>query len=260
MASSVLVKDVLHRVSVQLQDASPQFTRWSARELVEWLNDAQRAIAKYIPPSCARVDAIKLTPGTLQSVERLAPAEVIPGDGVTITADILGTAVQKVIRNQGAAGLTPGRVIRLVDEEILNDNAPDWHSATGTPVTQYTFDPRMPKHFMVSPGIPATGSWWALVSYLSDPIEVPVTGSYSWDGSDTTKISVSDKYTDDLVNYILARAWGKDAEYAGNAALAAAAAQQFVSSINAQAAAVTGVSPNLQSLPFNPAAAPTRSN
>jgi hypothetical protein len=105
------------------------------------------------------------------------------------------------------------------------------------------------------PGVPSGGTWWALVSYLSDPIEVSVAGSYAWDGSDTTKISVSDKFTDDLVNYVLARAYSKDAEYAGNAALASAAAQQFVSSINAQAAALTGVSPNLQALPFNPAAA-----
>lgn len=253
MASYTLVRDVLHRVSVQLQDTSPQFQRWTSRELVEWLNDAQRAIAKYIPPACARLDAVKLKPGTMQSIERIAASDLIPGDGSTVTGEILGTAVVKVYGNLGANGTTPGRAVRLVDEEALNGSDPMWQASAGTPVTQYLFDPRMPRHFQVVPGVP-TGGWWVRMAYLADPAEIPVAGSYAWDGSDTTKISVSDRFVDDLVNYVLARAWAKDAEYASNVAASAAAAQQFVASINAQAAAITGVSPNLQGLPFNSAA------
>ena len=254
MASSTLVRDALFRVSTQLNDLSPQFTRWTQRELISWLNDGQKAIAKYIPSSCARVDAVKLQPGTKQSIESIAQASIIPGDG-SAAAQVFGHYLQSIIRNMGSNGSTPGRAIRVVDREILDTNQPDWHSVSGTPVSQYCFDPRFPKVFYVYPGVPAATNWWVEMSFLANPVEVPqgsTATQYAWDGADSTKISVDDKYIDDLVEYILARAYLKDAEFAGNAAMANAHASVFTGSINAQATALTGVNPNLQSLPMNP--------
>lgn len=253
MASSTLVKDVLFRVSAQLHDISPQFTRWTKRELVSWLNDGQKAIAKYLPSSCSRVDAIKLRSGTKQSIESILAASIKPGDGST-AADVYGNAMQSVIRNMGADGLTPGRAVRLVDREILDANNPDWHLPPGTlaPVSQWVFDPRFPKVFYVYPGIPANQNWWLEVSYLANPVEISPDGEYASDGDSNTTISVDDKYVDDLVNYILARAYQKDAEFAGDSGQAAQHTALFTGSINAQAAALTGVNPNLRSLPNNP--------
>jgi hypothetical protein len=255
MSSSILVRDAIFRVSSQLHDISPQFTRWTQRELVAWLNDGQKAIAKYIPSACARTDAIKLATGTKQSIEALPAASVKPGDG-SVATDVYGHYLQAVIRNMGATGETAGRAIRLVDREVLDVNDPDWHSNSGTPINQYSFDPRTPKIFYVNPGVPASGAWWVEVSYLANPVEVPDTNDYGMNGTDTTKISIDDKYIDDLVNYVLARAYMKDAEFAGNTNLAAAHTQLFTGSINAQVAALTGVNPNLRALPFNPNASP----
>lgn len=251
MASSTLVKDVLYRVSSQLHDISPQFTRWTQRELVSWLNDGQKAIAKYMPSSCSRVDTIKLTAGTRQSIETLLAANLKTGDGTTPT-QVLGNYLQSVIRNMGADGLTPGNAVRIADREVLDVNTPNWHTTTASSVSQYVFDPRTPKAFYVSPGVPGGVNVWVEISYLASPVEISLAGSYGMDGVDTTKISVDDRYVDDLVNYILARAYMKDAEFANNANQAAAATQLFTSSINAQVAALTGVNPNLRSLPFNP--------
>ena len=251
MASSTLVKDVLYRVSAQLHDISPQFTRWTQRELVLWLNDGQKAIAKYMPSSCARVDAIKLQTGTKQSIEKILAANIIPGDGST-ASDVYGHYLQTVVRNMGSSGTTPGKSLRVIDREVLDSNNPDWHTESDTVVTQYIFDPRFPKVFYVSPGVKAGNNVWVEVSYLANPVEISGSGSYGMDGSDLTKVSVDDKYVDDLVNYILARAYMKDAEFAANGNLAQAHAGMFTSSINAQVAALTGVNPNLQSLPLNP--------
>lgn len=251
MASSILVKDVLYRVSAQLHDINPQFTRWTQRELVSWLNDGQKAIAKYMPSSCSRVDAVKLAPGTKQSIESIAANSIIPGDGSAASL-VMGHYLQSVVRNMGSNGSTPGRAIRVADREILDVNSPDWHSETSNTVSQFIFDPRTPKVFYVSPGVPAATSVWVEISYLANPVEISVSGSYGMDGNDTTKISVDDKYVDDLVNYILARAYMKDAEFATNSNQAAAHSQLFISSINAQVTALTGVNPNLRSLPFNP--------
>lgn len=249
MAANTLVKEVLYRVSDALHDLNPQFQRWTSRSLVVALNDGQIAIAKYIPTACSRVDAVKLVPGTKQSINSIASGSIIPGDGSTAAA-VNGNALLSVIRNMGTNGLTPGKAIRLVDREVLDLNTPDWHTKTGSAVTEYVFDPRTPKNFYVTPGVPSATNVWVEASFMADPIAVPVGGSYAWDGSDTTKVSIDDKFIDDLVSYTTARAYLKDAENAANAGLYATYAQQFISSINAQAAALTGVNPNLKTLPM----------
>lgn len=251
MASITLVKDVLYRVSVQLHDLSPQFTRWTQRELVSAMNDGQKAIAKYLPSSCSRVDAVKLTTGTKQSIETILAASVKPGDGST-AANVQGNYLQSIVRNMGADGLTPGNAIRIVDREVLDVNTPNWHTVSGTPVTVYTFDPRHPKNFYVAPAVPAATNVWVEISYLADPVQIAEDGAFGMDSTDTTVISVDDKYVDDLMNYILARAFMKDAEFATNGNQANSHAQLFVGSINAQVTALTGVNPNLRSLPMNP--------
>lgn len=250
MASTTLVKALLGQVSTQLHDIAPQFTRWTERELVGWLNDAQAAIAKYLPSSCSRVDVVKLVPGTRQSIERIAANSIIPGDGSAATA-VTGVALLDVRRNMGANGSTPGNVIRIVDMEILDSIRPDWHTKTGTP-TQYAFKPSTPKTFYVSPGVASGGSAWIELAFIALPVPIVATGNLGMDGSSTATISVADTYVDDLINYVLARAYMKDAEFAANAQLAAAHTALFTSSINAQATALTGVNPNLQTLPFNP--------
>ncbi|MBU3577578.1 DUF6682 family protein [Polynucleobacter sp. UK-Kesae-W10] len=255
--ANTLVREVLYRVSDALQDLKPQFTRWTQRSLIAYLNDGQRAIAKYCPPACSRVDAIKLSPGTKQSLAFIPAASVVPGDGST-AADVHGNGLVSVIRNMGSDGLTPGNAIRIVDREVLDIYSPEWHTTTDTKVSGFVFDPRIPKYFYVTPGVPASPAVWVEASFLADPLEVSATPDYGYNGSDTTTISIDPKFVDDLVNYILARAYGKDSESASNKVLADGYTTQFVGSINAQATALLGVNPNLQSLPSNMAASTPR--
>jgi len=261
MSANTLVRDVLFRVSDALQDLRPQFKRWTQASLVTYLNDGQRAIAKYVPQSCSRVDAVKLVPGTKQSLALIPAASVIPGDG-SDAVDVSGNGLLSVVRNLGTDGETVGNAIRIVDHDILDLYSPGWHKETGTEVSGFVYDPRTPKIFYVTPGVPSATNVWVELSYLADPVDVPDGSAinYTYDGDDTTVISVDNKYTDDLVNFILARAYGKDGENASNQALSVTYGQMFVSSINAQAAALTGVNPNLHSLPANPLSSTPRGN
>jgi len=247
---STLVKDFLYRLSVQLHDINPQFSRWTQREMVTATNDAQRAVAKYIPSSCTRVDAIKCVAGTRQSIKSIPAANVKPGDGST-PANVIGNVVQKIVRGMGADGLTPGLPIRLVDGEVLDSTQGDWHTKTGVP-RQYVFDPRFPDVFYLSPGV--TGSQWVEAIYMAEPVEIPLSGSpdYGMDGASPAVLSVADKFVDDLMNYCLGRLLLKDADFASDPGLAQTHISLFTSSINAQAAAISGVNPNLRDLPFNP--------
>lgn len=249
MAATILVRDLIGRVSDTLTDTSPQFTRWTEPVLIGWLNEAQLVVSKYLPFSCSRVDAVRLAPGTRQSIATIAQTHIVPGDGSAAVA-VNGNALLAVIRNMGANGSTPGRAVRIVDRDVLDASNPNWHIATPSAVVrQYTFDPLLPKSFYVSPPVPATDQCWVEISFIADPKTVAV-GS-AMPGS-SVRISVDDKNSDDLFNYIMARAQMKDAEIDGNASLASNYVGMFTASINAQATAMLGVNPNLTALPLNP--------
>lgn len=254
MASTVLVKDVLYRAAVLLQDTAPQCQRWPEHEMVDWLNDAQVAITKFLPAACSRIDVVKLKPGTRQSIEAIAAADCKPGDGSTPAGPIYGTQLLDVIRNMGADGLTPGKAIRITEREVMDSQSPDWHTLTGPAVRSFMYDPRTPRYYYVTPGV--TGTMWAEHAYTAQPVKIPNTGQvgaelYLFIGVSTATISIADEYVDDLVNYIVARANMKEVKWAdGNKATVFA--QMFLTSLNAKVTALTGSNPNLSQLPFAP--------
>lgn len=253
MAATTLAKDVLYRVSVQVTDvpdSESQFERWSERELVAWLNDGQRVLAKYLPYSCSRVDVVKLATGTRQSIELVLAANIKPGDG-SAPADTRGKLLLDLVRNMGADGLTPGRAIRVASREQLDAASPLWHTEAGSYVEDFAYDPRTPKYFYVAPGV--SGDVWVEVSWVVDPKQIAyAANSMKFDGPSTVVISIDDQYVDDLVNYILARGHLKDGEVSGNFQLASAHINLFTTGLNAQAMAMTGANPNLKTLPFAP--------
>lgn len=255
MPSTILVREALRRVSVELGDSATQFTAWSESELVDWLNDGQLAIVTFMPTACYRIDALKLKTGVMQSIESIAAADCKPGDGSTQTTTVLGVQVMDVFCNMGSDGATPGRAIRLLPNgrEVLDVTNPSWQSQTGSAVQSFIFDPRFPKHFMVVPGV--TGTMWARVGFTAQPAKIPNTGTpgselYRADGSNATLLSIADSYLDDLVNYVCARAYMKNEAFAGNANKAQAFTSLFTGSLNAKVAAATGTNPNLRALPM----------
>lgn len=251
MASTILVKDVIWRIAVLMQDTAPQFQRWPEREIVHWLNDAQVAIAKYLPLSGSRVDAIKLAAGTRQSIAVIADTDCKPGDGSTPSAPIHGVQFLSPRRNMGANGTTPGKAVRMVERDTLDSQDPDWHTRTGSAVSSVVYDPQTPRYFYVTPGV--TGTVWMEIAYAAKPIAIPNTATppseaYKVDGASTQTITIDDEFAEELVDYVVARANLKDVTYA-EPAKAALHTQRFLSSLNAKVAAVTGTNPNLTVLP-----------
>jgi len=258
MAATLEVKDLLWRVSGLLQDVSPQFNRWPEAELVNWLNDAQLAITKYLPASCARVDAIKLVAGSRQSLEVIPAANCKPGDGSTPAASIYGVQPVDFICNMGADGLTPGDAIPPpVDRRILDTQRANWHSVTGAKVRQVVYNPATPLYFFVQPAVPVGGNQWIMLGYIAKPIQIPNTGTpgaelYAYEGTSVLTISVDDVYGDDLLDYVCARAYMKNADFAGNDNKVAFFTQRFLGSLNLRITSLTGHNPNLTRLPFAP--------
>lgn len=209
------------------------------------------AIAKYLPLSGSRVDAIKLAAGTRQSIAVIADTDCKPGDGSTPSAPIHGVQFLSPRRNMGANGTTPGKAVRMVERDTLDSQDPDWHTRTGSAVSSVVYDPQTPRYFYVTPGV--TGTVWMEIAYAAKPIAIPNTATppseaYKVDGASTQTITIDDEFAEELVDYVVARANLKDVTYA-EPAKAALHTQRFLSSLNAKVAAVTGTNPNLTVLP-----------
>lgn len=251
MARTVLVREVLSRASALLVDASPQFTRFPETDLVHWLDDAQLALAKYLPVSCSRVESIRLVPGTLQSIETV-PEAMRLGDGGDVDGPAHGIQLLSIHCNMGTNGSTPGRAVRTIARDLLDSLNPMWHQDRGTAVKEFMYDPQTPLAFHVSPGVHPTTPVWVRISWCVQPARIPNTGDlYASDGDSDLAIGVHDEYAEDLVNYIVARANMCDSEWA-NPAKAAAFAGLFLQALNGKAAVLTGHNPNLSRLPFAP--------
>lgn len=260
MPGTIKVKEVVRRISVLMQDSSPQFARMKETEIIDNLMDAQSAICEFLPSACSRIDSIRLLPGTLQSLELIPAVRCLPSDGSTPTAPIVGSLLLDVLCNTGNAGTTPGKAVRrMTDGRSLMDSFdPDWHNKAATVIDHFIFDPRMPRHFHVTPGVHASTPVWVRLAYVALPLAIPNTGTpgselYAAAGASTTTISVHDEHVSDLVNYVCARLLMKNAQYSAATGMSAEAfTALFTASLNAKATAIMGYNPNLKRLPFSP--------
>ena len=255
MASTILVRHALWRVSVLLSDTDAQYTRWPEVELVQWLQDAQNAIVKMLPLAGSRIDAIKLVPGALQSIASIPAASCKPGDGSTPSVPIIGRQFLRPICNMGTDGLTPGIVPRVVERDMLDAQDPTWQLAANASKTvrEVVIDQQNPRYFMVSPPVHATTAVWMRMSYVANPLAIPAGGAagaevYAYAGSSTQTITIDDEYIDDIVDYVAARAHLKDSKYA-EPVRHQLHAGRFLASINGRVAALTGTNPNFTVLP-----------
>lgn len=219
--ATITVSSLLTKVAVILQD--PTNIRWPQSELVDWLNDGQREVAFYKPNAFVKNTSKQLVSGTKQT---------LPADAVSLV---------DVVRNLGTDGSTPGNAVRLVSREILDAQLVGWHSSTAAAaVKHFVYTPLDPKTFYVYP--PNTGTGYVEIVYVAAPTDAAVNGN----------ITLDDIYVTALLNYILYRAYSKDAEYANNSQLAAAYYASFQGLLQGKVTAEAASNPNQALAAMNP--------
>lgn len=178
----ILASTIIDNAARQLFDIDN--IKWSRSELLSYLNDGQRAIVSIVPEATGTTQNISLTAGTKQS---------IPTDGWMLL---------EATRNMGLDGNTPGRAVKLADRAILDETNPSWYStATSTTQTIYMYNVRDRMNFYVYPPSPGTNKLEIIYSKI--PADV----------TEATVISIADVYSPALLDYILFRAYSKNAEF-----------------------------------------------
>lgn len=205
------VSEIINRATLILQDDTN--VRWTRPELLGWVNDAQREIVVHRPSASSIVTTLPLVPGTRQ--------ELPP----------VGIQLLDVIRNVN------GRAVRVLKREILDAQQPDWHQHKQAAVIKhFMFDDRSPLVFYVYP--PAAPAAMLEVSYSVAPVAAT---------AESSQLSLNDIYANAVLDFVLYRAYLKDADFAGNAARAESHYQKFASAVGIKQQGDAVVSPNTSS-------------
>lgn len=213
---------IIDKAAKQLTDI--QGIRWTRAELLSWLNDGQRQIVLMQPNATNTVSAVKLVAGSRQT---------IPADGWLL----LG-----INCNMGTNGSTPGRAVRIISRELLDNFDPNWRTVTASAVTKnYLYDLQDQVAFHVYP--PSTGTNYLQINYSKQPPNLT---------AESQTIEIFDVYQGALLDYIMYRACSKDAEYAPGVALAQMYAQAFTAVVGGKEGTELKNTPTLDLSPRNP--------
>lgn len=218
----MLASDIIDRARLVLNDTVATY-RWADSEFLKWINDGQRAIVLVRPDASVSVETMTCAAGAKQSL----PAGAIRL--LDVTHNIHGNN-------------NPGRAVRLVDRDILDSQNPHWHAdGHEDSVKNYIYDNRVPTVFYVYPPAKSTTQLEIVIS--KNPTDVTATGS---------TLALADIYAEPLLNYVLFRAYNKDAEFATNAQLATNYFQVFSAMLGIKTQKDVGYSPDLNSKGGNP--------
>ena len=195
------VDHIVERVASLLQDTG--HIRWTLADLTDYINEAQSAIVKKVPAANITIADLTLVQGTEQS---------LPADAMVL---------MDVIRNNPAG--VPGPSIRWVDMDIQNATDPDWFSAVAAvTVEEYMYSTDSPYTFWVSPPQTATPTD-IQIKYAAIPAVINIGDN----------LTLGDEFVNATIEYMLHKAYSREAEYAGEDGKAVIHLKQFIRELNA---------------------------
>ncbi|HBN5894908.1 TPA: DUF6682 family protein [Serratia marcescens] len=186
------VAEIIGRVNTQLVDVA--WLRWPKAELLDYYNDAIRAVIIVRPDAGESSELLTCVEGTKQQ---------------------LPVGANRLLDITRVAG---GRVIRPVPREALDTQFPDWHFSTGT-IEGYCYDEQTPRTYYVFPGTAAGVQLDAVVSRI--PVSITLAAL------DEALVSLDELYTNPIIEWILYRCYSKDSQNGANSQLAIQHYQAF---------------------------------
>lgn len=213
------VGTVIRNAKLVLQEVTAAGTRWKNEELIGWLNEFYQAAVQLKPDAYSVNAEMALAEGTRQQ---------IPTDGLRLI-DVM----RNTVGDQMAVMVTTRRA--------LDSTRRNWHSDPASlEVEQYVFDDLDPTRFYVYP--PAKDGAKLEIIYSAVPTPHPAS-----DGLDAIRdeaFKLNDAYVPVATDYILYRAYSKDAEHAANLNRAQMHRQAYMQQLQGKGQVDAVVSPN----------------
>ena len=236
------VQDIFDRVYLILQD--DEGTRWNEGELLKWLNSAYQQTLLHRPDANAKSHKVYFPHAdACHSINELTTSTTITDSTKLSSALRLMEVTRNLPANtDSAAENSDSDAIRNIDKRQFDDQRRGWTGVEANKRLQYyMYDERNPKEFYVYPRPKkfSEGSDASRVEVVVSESVDPHIGEAGPDGrlphpdpvpSNPTDdqraqypklqfIKLDDIYVEPLIDYIVARCYQKDADYAGNASL-----------------------------------------
>ena len=207
----LVASDLIKKSSITLKDTG--FVRWTQDELLSYLDEAQREIAR-MPGTYVKTIVQELSAGTKQ----------------LLPADALG--LLSVVRNWTED--EPCEPVRIITRSLLDAFDPHWHmSPRRRLVENYLYDDRTPMSYFVYP--PNDGSGHVEVVYTAIPAKLT---------SPSDVLVLREEFEAPLLMYVLYRAYCKDSDYSAGMQLASGYFTNYMSSLQAAMQATGVTTPN----------------
>lgn len=189
------LKTAVETVSIQLNDQEKgfEYTRWPLTQLIEYANEALIQVSLHRPDAFTTVTNVQLQPGVQQSL----PA------GVTGLASVLSNNDPQ---NPLAVMRDDIGLVRTFNKKLCNYEL-DCSGNVVYKISSYSYDPRTPGYFYVSPPVPA-GMNPAPSLPISAVTSPPTLDSTSW----FNNIPVDTKYYNAILAWMLSKAYEVDTE------------------------------------------------
>ncbi len=182
---TVYASQIMDDAEVILKDADN--VNWSEDELFSWVSECQEMIVLLKPNAYITNAAAQLVEGVLQT--------------------IAGIQLISVPYNMGTDGLTIGSAIDQISMKDLANLDPDWTTATASAtVEKVMFDEDDPTRFYVYPPQPSSSQGYVRIAQSTCPTGLTKSGT-----SYRIAITLNDIYKGVFVNYLLFKAYTKDA-------------------------------------------------
>jgi hypothetical protein len=223
----ITASEVMERFRIIAQDTTS--VRWPLTEVRHWINDAMREIVLAKPAASAANVVLQLQAGTFQRL----PTDYCYLLQVLRNLKTLPSPIQTGAR-------VGGRSISMVDRQTLDSQHPSWHDTSVIPATaevkHVMFDPQSPLAFYVYPANTGTGIIEASAARVPTPVPLPgAVADYESIASYNVALDILDIYANAILDYVLYRAYSKDAS-TGAPQRAMAAFQAFATSMGLKTA------------------------
>lgn len=208
------IREIVERIRLVLKDEDDgdesTVLRWSDAELLFWVTDAQREIVRVIPDANPVDEVVELAAGSKQVLDR---------------SRVWG--LLDVVRDLGT-----GRPIRRISKEAFDLSFINAYSREPARPRNYYYSETNRFVFYVDPPAPDTSSQpEGNISVEITVSRIPDTVLSMGSEGDPTNLEISSVFTNAVVEFVLYKAYMKDAPYASNAALANAHHAAFLSAL-----------------------------
>ncbi|MBW5800677.1 phage adaptor protein [Halomonas elongata] len=223
------VGTVINNAKLVLQEVTSAGTRWTNEELIGWLNESYQAIVQIKPDASTENASHELAEGTRQQ---------IPADGLRLI---------DVVRNTASGSKKMG--IMVASRQSLDTTRRGWHAdPPSIDIEQYIFDDQDPTRFYTYPPA-ATG---AEVEIIYSAVPAPHDVSQGLEGLANEAIKLNDSFGPIITDYILYRAYSKDAEHAKNLNRAQLHMEAYMTALGQKVEVDRSISPNASDSSSNP--------